>query len=160
MASLQRHVVKGRTYWRIVESRRVNGKPRTVVGELGIKLDILFYDTTNFFTCIASTNGKAKLAQRGHSKQKRDDLRLFSLALLVSREGRIPLCSQVYEGNRVDSKLFPDSLSRIRERLAAHPRVGAPADRRVAFRPVHQPGTARGIRQRARRRRPAALLGR
>lgn len=119
MASLQRHVVKGRTYWRIVESRRVNGKPRTVVGELGIKLDILFYDTTNFFTCIASTNGKAKLAQRGHSKQKRDDLRLFSLALLVSREGRIPLCSQVYEGNRVDSKLFPDSLSRIRERLAA-----------------------------------------
>jgi len=30
MASLQRHVVKGRTYWRIVESRRVNGKPRAV----------------------------------------------------------------------------------------------------------------------------------
>jgi len=30
MASLQRHVVKGHTYWRIVESRRVNGKPRAV----------------------------------------------------------------------------------------------------------------------------------
>jgi transposase len=30
MASLQRHVVKGCTYWRIVESRRVNGKPRPV----------------------------------------------------------------------------------------------------------------------------------
>jgi len=92
---------------------------QTVVRELGIKLDTLFYDTTNFFTYIASTNTRAKLARRGKSKQKRADLRLFSLALLVSREGQIPLCSQVYEGNKVDSKLFPDSLSHIRKRLAA-----------------------------------------
>ena len=92
---------------------------RTVVRELGIKLDTLFYDTTNFFTYIASTNSRPKLAQRGHSKQKRADLRLFSLALLVSRDGQLPLCSQVYEGNKADSKLFPDSLSQIRNRLAA-----------------------------------------
>ena len=91
----------------------------TVVRELGIKLDTLFYDTTNFFTYIASTNPRPKLAQRGKSKQKRADLRLFSLALLVSREGQIPLCSRVYEGNTVDAKLFPDSLSHIRKRLAA-----------------------------------------
>lgn len=91
---------------------------RTVVRELGLDLDTLFYDTTNFFTYIASTNTRAKLAQRGRSKQKRGDLRLFGLALLVSREGQIPLCSHVYEGNQADSKLFPDSLSRIRERLA------------------------------------------
>ena len=89
-----------------------------VVRELEIKLDTLFYDTTNFFTYIASTNTRSKLSQRGRSKQKRSDLRLFSLALLVSRDGQIPLCSQVYEGNTVDSKLFPDSLSRIRQRLA------------------------------------------
>ena len=89
-----------------------------VVHELGVKLDTLFYDTTNFFTYIASTNNRAKLPQRGKSKQKRADLRLFSLALLVSRDGQIPLCSQVYEGNKVDCKLFPDSLSRIRQRLS------------------------------------------
>lgn len=91
----------------------------TVVRELGIKLDTLFYDTTNFFTYIASTNTRPKFPQRGHSKQHRGDLRLFSLALLVSRDGQIPLSSQVYEGNKVDAKLFPDSLSRIRQRLAA-----------------------------------------
>ncbi len=91
---------------------------RTVVEELDLDLDTLFYDTTNFFTYIASTNTKPKLARRGRSKQKRSDLRLFGLALLVSRDGQIPLCSHVYEGNQVDSKLFPDSLSRIRERLA------------------------------------------
>jgi transposase len=44
-------------------------------------------------------------------------LRLFSLALLVSREGQLPLCSRVYEGNKVDSVQFPDSLSLVRERL-------------------------------------------
>jgi transposase len=91
---------------------------RVVVDQTGIKLDTLFYDATNFFTYIASTNARSGLPQRGHSKQKRTDLRLFSLALLVSRQGQIPLCSQIYEGNRVDSKSFPDSLTRIRERLA------------------------------------------
>lgn len=89
-----------------------------VVRELGVRLDTLFYDTTNFFTYIASTNSRPKLPQRGKSKQKRTDLRLFGLALLVSRDGHLPLCSQVYEGNKVDCKLFPDSLSRIRQRLA------------------------------------------
>jgi len=91
---------------------------KVVVDQTGIKLDTLFYDATNFFTYIASTNARSGLPQRGHSKQKRADLRLFSLALLVSRQGQIPLCSQIYEGNRVDSKSFPESLTRIRERLA------------------------------------------
>jgi transposase len=91
---------------------------KSVVQQLKIKLDTLFYDATNFFTFIASTNVRPKLPQRGHSKQKRTDLRLFSLALLVSREGHIPLCSHLYEGNRVDVRSFPDSLTRIRERLA------------------------------------------
>ena len=88
-----------------------------IVKQLGIKLDALFYDVTNFFTFIASTNLKPQLPQRGHSKQKRADLRLFSLALLVSREAHIPLCSHLFEGNRVDAKSFPDSLTLIRERL-------------------------------------------
>ena len=30
MASLQKVQVRGYTYWRIVESRRINGKPRAV----------------------------------------------------------------------------------------------------------------------------------
>jgi transposase len=98
--------------------RAIEGElTKLVVQQLGIKLDTLFYDVTNFFTFIASTNVRPELPQRGHSKQRRSDLRLFSLALLVSREGHIPLCSHVYEGNRVDAKSFPDSLSHIRERL-------------------------------------------
>jgi transposase len=95
-----------------------NNLTKAVIRELGIELDTLFYDTTNFFTYIASTNHRAKLPQRGMSKQKRGDLRLFGLALLVSRDGHIPLCSRVYRGNQVDYRLFPESLSHIRQRLA------------------------------------------
>ncbi len=91
---------------------------QAVVKELGVELDTLLYDTTNFFTFIASTNTRSKLTSRGRSKQKRHDLRLFGLALLVARDGHIPLCSHVYEGKQVDAKVFPESLTKIRERLA------------------------------------------
>ncbi len=91
---------------------------KAVVADLGITLDTLFYDTTNFFTYIDSTNTNCALPQRGHSKQKRADLRLMGLALLVSRDGQIPLCSQLYPGNRVDVTQFPPALTLIRRRLA------------------------------------------
>jgi transposase len=90
---------------------------KRIVSTLGVELDTLFYDTTNFFTYIATTNKKSTLARRGRSKQKRNDLRIFSLALLVSRDGHVPLVSHVYEGNRPDSKEFAASLTAIRERL-------------------------------------------
>lgn len=90
---------------------------RKVIQQFSLTLDTLFYDTSNFFTYLASTNTRAELAQRGHSKQKRTDLRQFSLALLVAREGQIPLYSYVYEGNTVDATQFPDSLPAIRQRV-------------------------------------------
>ena len=65
----------------------------------------------------ARANLRSDLAQRGHSKQKRTDLRQCSLALLVARDGQIPLYASVYEGNQVDAKQFPDSLTAIRQRL-------------------------------------------
>jgi len=89
-----------------------------LVKEMGISLDTLFYDTTNFFTYIDSTNAHCAVPQRGHSKQKRSDLRLFGLALLVSRDGQIPLCSHVYPGNQADVTEFPPALTLIRQRLA------------------------------------------
>jgi len=90
---------------------------RAMVSELDIELDTLFYDATNFFTYIDTTNSRCTVAQRGHSKEKRADLRIFNLALLVTRDGQIPILSHVYEGNTVDSKSFPCLLTRIRERL-------------------------------------------
>jgi transposase len=45
-----------------------------IIDEFKIDLDRLLYDATNFYTYI-NTKTEIKLAQRGHNKQKRNDLR-------------------------------------------------------------------------------------
>jgi len=89
---------------------------RVVVQER-IAPDTLFYDTTNFFTFIDSTNQRSTLPRRGHSKQKRHDLRQLGLALVVSREGQLPLFHLLYEGDRPDVRIFPEVLTSVRTRL-------------------------------------------
>lgn len=75
--------------------------------EFGIDPRILLYDTTNFFTFLATSNERSGLAQRGHSKQKRHDLRQIGLALLVTGDFQIPLFHKIYPGNIPDVSLFP-----------------------------------------------------
>jgi transposase len=79
--------------------------------------DTLFYDTTNFFTFIDSTNARPTLPRRGHNKQKRHDLRQLGLALVVSREGQLPLFHLLYDGDRPDVRMFPEVLTSVRTRL-------------------------------------------
>jgi transposase len=76
------------------------------------------YDATNFITYIDTRNPKADVAQRGHSKERRGDLRIVGLSLLVSSEEEIPLFYEVYEGNRPDAKQFSAVVERLRERYA------------------------------------------
>jgi transposase len=78
---------------------------------------LLFYDLTNFFTYISTTNQKSKLAQRGRNKQKRNDLKQFGLWQVATREFLIPVLSQVYEGKKSDKELFVPSLTKIRKKL-------------------------------------------
>jgi transposase len=66
----------------------------------------LFYDTTNFYTFIDSFNETPALPQRGKSKEKRTDLRIVGLALLVTKDFHIPVFHHVYPGNIHDSTSF------------------------------------------------------
>jgi len=88
-----------------------------VLERLALAVDTLLFDATNFFTFIASTNARATLPARGHNKQKRDDLRQVSIALLCSREGGVPLWHHTYGGQIADSKCFAEVLPLIRQRL-------------------------------------------
>lgn len=99
---------------------------QATVRELGINLDTLFFDTTNFYTFIDSGNDRTELPRRGHNKQHRNDLRQVGLGLLVSREGQLPLLSQVYPGNENDATCFPKALGLIRARLQ---QLGLPMER-------------------------------
>src|SRR5664280_2190516 len=90
---------------------------REVVRIEQLQLQALAYDTTNFFTHIASTNLRPKLPQRGHNKQGRHDLRQLGLALVVDQDTRLPLAHVLYAGARSDMKTFAEFLQPLRKRL-------------------------------------------
>lgn len=81
---------------------------------------LLAYDTTNFYTYIASTNTRNQLAQRGHNKQGRHNLRQVGLSYVLDGESGLSLCHHVYPGNVTDSEELPVALSRIVGLLDRH----------------------------------------
>src|SRR5216684_7841550 len=74
---------------------------------------LLSYDTTNFYTYIASNNTRNELAQRGHNKQGRHNLRQVGLSYVMDGDNGLSLCHHVYPGNRADAEELPEALSRI-----------------------------------------------
>jgi transposase len=100
------------------------------------ELDVsaLALDMTNFATYIDTTNATAPTAARGKAKQKRADLRLVGLGLVVTRDGGVPPVSHAYPGNRPDVTQF------------------ALSDRSIRRKPISRTGTAPGC--------PAALARR
>ena len=76
-------------------------------------------DMTNFATFIDTGNGKAPVAQRGKAKQKRADLRLVGLGLVVTRDGGIPLTWHAYPGDRPDVTQFTAMIDQLRGQYQA-----------------------------------------
>jgi transposase len=91
----------------------------TMTAEFGLDLSGLALDMTNFATFIDSANDRAPIARRGHAKQKRNDLRLVGLALVVTRDGAIPVTSHPYPGNRPDVTQFGAVLDELTSRYGA-----------------------------------------
>ncbi|MGI0130104.1 MAG: IS1634 family transposase, partial [Thermoplasmata archaeon] len=89
-----------------------------MVEEFSVDLSGLVLDMTNFATFIDSANDRAPIAQRGHAKQKRNDLRLVGLGLVVSVDGGIPLVSHAYAGNKPDVTQFPTLLEDLVARFS------------------------------------------
>lgn len=74
---------------------------------------LLAYDTTNFHTYVASTNSRNQLAQRGHNKQGRHNLRQVGLSYVLDGDNGLGLCHHVYPGNVADADELPTALARI-----------------------------------------------
>jgi transposase len=92
---------------------------RRMVTEFGLDLSGLVLDMTNFATYIDSTNDRAPIAQRGKAKQKRVDLRLVGLALVVTRDGGVPVVSHAYPGDRPDVTQFGTVVEELVARYRA-----------------------------------------
>jgi transposase len=86
-----------------------------LIDKFQLSLRTLAYDGTNFFTFIDTCN-EATLPQRGHNKQKRNDLRQVSLGMLVSTDFHIPLFHKVYAGNVPDCTIFQTIIEELRVR--------------------------------------------
>ena len=103
---------------------------RAAIAEFGVEVRGLIYDATNFFTYI-NTRTAAELPQRGHNKQKRNDLRQVNIALLAAADGHVPLLHETYPGNVPDSKEFEHVATRLVARCRAV--VGEDADVTLVF---------------------------
>src|ERR1022692_253942 len=95
-----------------------------VVEVSGVNCSSVALDMTNFATFIATGNDKAPIAQRGNARQKRSDLRLIGLGLVVTRDGGIPLTWHAYPGDRPDVTQFTAMISQL---LAQYEAVTATA---------------------------------
>lgn len=83
-----------------------------IIDEFKIDSNCLLYETTNFYTYI-NTKTKSQLAQRGHNKQKRHDLRQVSLGMMTSADFHVPLLHMVYGGNINDTKQFGSVINEL-----------------------------------------------
>jgi transposase len=112
-------------FWDQMDSLPIESIPKIeeeivkkLIDKYDVKLDCLFYDTSNFFTFIDSQNKHCDIPQRGKNKQKRADLRQIGVALMVSREDQFPLFHKTYRGNKNDvtvfKEMFPSLLNRLR----------------------------------------------
>jgi transposase len=89
-----------------------------IVKNYDISTDCLLFDNTNFISYIASSN-QALIPQRGHSKEKRSDLKIIGLSLMVSSDYNIPLFHEVYHGNRHDSIQLPIIIEKMKARVSS-----------------------------------------
>jgi transposase len=104
----------GQTELAEVERRTV----ARMVEAFDVDLSGLVLDMTNFATYIGSGNDRAPIAQRGHAKQKRADLRIIGLGLVVSTDGGVPLVSHAYPGNLPDVSQFKTMLDELAARFS------------------------------------------
>ena len=87
---------------------------------------IILYDLTNtyFEVKINSNNGSkrnSKMAKFGRSKEKRSDAKIIVLGLVVNVEGFVKY-SQIFEGNKSDSKSLPEIIEKMRLRTSTDKR--------------------------------------
>ena len=92
---------------------------RRAVEAFGLDCSSVALDMTNFATFIDTGNEKAPIAQLGKAKQKRSDLRLIGLGLVVTRDGGIPLTWHAYPGDKPDVTQFPAMITALRDQYEA-----------------------------------------
>lgn len=95
-----------------------------IVGEFGVKLDEIHYDTTSvslWGTYDSATGQPAVLITFGYNKDHRPDLKQVVVGAAVSGDGSVPLISKTHDGNTSDSVLPISYWERLRKLAGKNP---------------------------------------
>lgn len=88
---------------------------KNLAERFGFLLDVVLYDTTNFYT-FHQLDTPNSLAQFGKNKQHQNDKRQVGLQLALVRDLGIPIFHNVYCGNANDATLFPTAIRTLLQR--------------------------------------------
>lgn len=88
---------------------------KTILEHYELDTTHLIYDATNFFTYI-DTMQDSELARRGNSKEKRNDLKIVGLSMMITPDCSVPLFHESYPGNRHDTKQFCRIVTEMKQR--------------------------------------------
>ena len=120
---IEPEILNPQTYWNqfqsfeeknieIIEEKLI----KKVIEVYNLDLNTLLFDPTNFFT-FQSFHSQESLTQFGHSKERRDNLRIINVSILSTLEDGIPLFHLTYKGNTQDAKHFKGVLNKIHTRF-------------------------------------------
>ena len=122
----------GRALDRLFAADRATLQTRIVLAVMtgfDLKMQQIHNDTTSVMVRGAydGQNAKAVQLKRGHSKERRPDLKQLVYSLCVTSDGAVPVHFKAYDGNQTDDGIHLETWSRIRT-LLQHPRFIYVAD--------------------------------
>jgi transposase len=122
----------GRALDRLFAADRATLQTRIVLAVMNgfdLKMEQIHNDTTSVMVRGAynGQNAKAVQLKRGHSKERRPDLKQLVYSLCVTADGAVPVHFKAYDGNQTDDGIHLETWNRLRT-LLQHPRFIYVAD--------------------------------
>jgi transposase len=122
----------GRALDRLFSADRATLQTRIVLAVMNgfdLRMDQIHNDTTSVMVRGAydGQNAKAVQLKRGHSKERRPDLKQLVYSLCVTSDGAVPVHFKAYDGNQTDDGIHLETWNRLRT-LLQHPRFIYVAD--------------------------------
>src|SRR5215472_15615459 len=122
----------GRALDRLFAADRATLQTRIVLAAIKgfeLKMQEIHNDTTSVMVRGAydGQNPKAVQLKRGHSKERRPDLKQLVYSLCITADGAVPVHFKAYDGNQTDDGIHLETWNRLRT-LLQHPRFIYVAD--------------------------------
>ena len=87
---------------------------KRIMEQYDFNLEKIALDYTNYFSYISTSNERSVIAKRGRNKQKRNDLKQYSLALITTKDMGLPHMRQSNPATTKSTQHFQNLLGQIK----------------------------------------------